>query len=255
MGSTIAESVSRRSALERELEQARVRLRSVETRIVTAEDRLRRESQLVVSSDQATRSETARRLIEEIAVIQEQLAAAPSEGQSDEKLRALRARFEQKKASLAEEMETLVTRTQKRFERRPDTLQELLRRQIVEAYVDRAALEAEIAAKSLAVQKLESSAESFPSQRLREELLRAEVERVQTMVDASATAYEEARAQLTGRTSQIVVVQEARPPSRPAFPLPGTDGMLGGLLGLVGGLYLAFASEYLSRLRAAQRVA
>jgi uncharacterized protein involved in exopolysaccharide biosynthesis len=174
-------------------------------------------------------------------------------GQGEPQMQALRRRFEQKKQSLATEMETLVTRTQKRFQRRPDTLQELLRRQIVEAYVDRAALEAEIAAKTVAIKDLTTSAGQFPSQRLRAEVLRAEVDRLQAMVDASATSYEEARAQLTGRSSQIVVVQEARAPARQAFPLPGTDGVLGALLGLLGGIYVAFASEYLERLWAAQR--
>jgi len=249
----IAQSSNRRNQLEAQLEQARVALGVVENRIVAAEDRLQRETRITLASPATNRSVATQRLIGEVADLQAQLAATsdvgvPLGGSAAELL----ARIEQRKRSLASEIEKLVTQTQKKVTRRPDSLEEQLRRDVVEGYVDRAALEAEITGKTLAIEQLEKDDRALPSQQLQEQFLRAEVQRLQDMLGLAATSYEEARTQLNLRPSQIVVVRQAHPAERPAFPLPLFDGVLAAVLGAVAGIYLVFAKESFGLIRAAQ---
>jgi succinoglycan biosynthesis transport protein ExoP len=255
----IAGSLSRRGNLENEIAAARTALRGVEGRIVAAEARLGSEARGALRQTQAGEggrveggrsSQTTRQLGEEIAKIQEQLAVARARAEDERRLQQLGAQLEERRLRLSAQIESIVTRTQRRLQRRADSLEEELRRQIVTAYVERAALEAELAGKTSALELLTQSSDSLPAQRVQTQFLQAELERLQRMTDAAAVAYEEARARDAARSSPLVVVREARTPLPPIFPTPVRSGVLAGALGLLAGIYLAFGLHALEGLQA-----
>lgn len=244
--SEVANVMARKAAMETELGRARVQLREVASRSEALEERLGRESMTFVSSESAGESDVARRLRGEISDIQADLEAARIDyTDKHPKVRALLGRLEQKKTDLAREVERVLSSEIKAS----DSLHETLRRQLVDVYVERAGLEAQISALQRALEELSQAAGRLPTEQLREEALRTDVERLRRMVDALTVSYEDTLTQGFVQQDQIVVIQHATRPNRRIFPLPALNAVVAGLLGLIGGVYLALLLEYVSTAR------
>ncbi len=119
---------------------------------------------------------------------------------------------------------------------------------LAEYEVERASLEAEVAERGRAVERLSAQTTALAPQQRREEQLRADVARLQGMVDNLTRSLDESHAQARSREDQVVVVREARPPLEPVLPLPAVNALVAALAGLIGGAYLALFLEYLARL-------
>lgn len=248
----ITDIMTRKATIEAEVERARSALRAVESRILVTEDRLRREGKVFVSSNSASYSDIARRLRQDISDIQAEIAGTRIQyTDKHPRVQNLLKRFEEKKRDLATEMDHLVASEIKT----PNSLYEGLRGKIIDLYVEQAALKAEVNAKTQALEDLTRRSGRYPSQRLREDELRAEVNRLQRMVDSLRVSSEEARAQAVSRQDQVVILKEAEPPSEAKFPLPLFNAMIAAALGLIGGMYLAFFYEYITQVRATRSVA
>ncbi len=115
-------------------------------------------------------------------------------------------------------------------------------------YVDRAAMRVEAKAKTQAVDELTRRAEQLASQQRQEEDYHAEVDRLQKDLQNLTSSYEEARAQVASREDQVVVVKDAQVPKKPVLPLPAMNALIGAILGVIGGMYLAFFYDYLLRI-------
>lgn len=237
------ELAKRRAAAEADHERAVAALKQVQSRIQVAELRLQREATVFVTSQSASSSPLAQNLHKDISDVQAELAAARTRyTDKHPQVRRLLERLENKKQDLAREIDRSVSGDAKL----PDSLYERLRGQVAELNVERAALEADVAAKTVTLGALVQRSHLAPPVRLREEELRAEIASLQRMADAVTLGYEEARAQAAVRPDEVVILQQAAAPIEPLFPLPLINAAVAALLGLIAGIYLAFFAEYLS---------
>jgi uncharacterized protein involved in exopolysaccharide biosynthesis len=239
------ELARRRAALTTDAEKAGSSLRQVQSRIDMVEDRLRDEAKVFVSSRSAASTELAQKLQKDISDIQADLAGARAKYTDKHPivLRHLHA-LEEKKHALADEMDRAVAAQAKA----PDSFYERLRRQAVDHYVERAALEAEIAAKAKYATDLDEQVRVVPAYRIREEELRARVTSFQRTVDSLTLGLEEARAQGAVHDDQVVMLEAAEPQAEPVLPLPGLNAVIAAGLGLLAGIYLAFLAHYVRRI-------
>jgi uncharacterized protein involved in exopolysaccharide biosynthesis len=130
-----------------------------------------------------------------------------------------------------------------------DSFYEQLRREVIESHVERAALEAKLASQRRSLREVMQRAGSSPTQRLREEEMEAGLGRARRMVESLAVRTAEMRAQANTRYDQVVILEEAETPTKPAFPIPLFDTLLAAPLGLLAGVYLAFLYDYILRVR------
>jgi len=72
---------------------------------------------------------------------------------------------------------------------------------------------------------------------------------LQEMMSSVELNEAEAKAQAQSAEAQIVDVQFAQPPTKPQFPIPLLNGIVGFVLGLVAGSYNALLLEYVLRLK------
>jgi uncharacterized protein involved in exopolysaccharide biosynthesis len=124
---------------------------------------------------------------------------------------------------------------------------------VAEYEVEHAALVAEVKERKASLDDLTSRTQDLASQQRREEQLRANVARLQNMVDNLTRSVEESRAQGRSREDQVVVVKEAHPPVSPILPLPIIDAVVGLGVGLIAGLYLALLLDYIGRVTSGRR--
>ena len=117
---------------------------------------------------------------------------------------------------------------------------------VAEYEVERASLQAEVSERKQAVDRMTTTTTDLASQQRREEQLRANVARLQGMADNLTRAVEESQAQARSREDPIVVVKEGRAPVSPILPLPIIDALVAGVVGIIGGIYLALLLEYLA---------
>lgn len=110
--------------------------------------------------------------------------------------------------------------------------------------VDRAALDAEIKAMTEALDGLTRRTSTLAAQQPREEELRSKVSRLSQMFNNLSRRYEETQAQLSIRSDQVVVVQEAVAPAKPKLPAPAFNAVVAAALGLLAGIYFAFFYDY-----------
>ncbi len=243
----IAERMSRRATLEAELGKARVSLESAKSRVAALEDQLRREAAVFGFSQAIVGTDIARKLQGEISDIQSELAAARIRyTERHPALLALRGRLAEKQRDLERQVEQLSTSEIKTV----DSFHEQLRRQLVGAIVEYATLDAEVIGKSRALREQSNRLAGLPASRVSDEEYRAKVERLERMLEALAVSHEESRAQLLARHDQVVVVGEAEIPDAPSYPIAWFNATIGGFLGLIGGLYLAFFFDYVVETRA-----
>lgn len=124
---------------------------------------------------------------------------------------------------------------------------------VAEYEVEHAALVAEVKERKVSLDDLTSRTTELASQQRREEQLRANVARLQNMVDNLTRSVEESRAQGRSREDQVVVVKEAHAPVSPILPLPLIDAVVGLGVGLIAGLYLALLLDYIGRVTSGRR--
>jgi uncharacterized protein involved in exopolysaccharide biosynthesis len=239
------ELARRRAAMVADTEKIGSALRQVQSRIDMVEERLRDEAKVFVSSRSAASTELAQKLQKDISDIQADLAAARAKYTDKHPTvqRHLHA-LEEKKHALATEMDRAVSAQAKA----PDSFYERLRRQAVDHYVERAALEAEIGAKAKYASDLDAQVRVVPAYRIREDELRARVTSFQRTVDSLTLGLEEARAQDAVRDDQVVVLEAAEPAAKPMLPLPALNAGIAAGFGLLAGIYLAFLAHYVRRI-------
>lgn len=243
----ITQRLGRRATLQGELDKAATALESAKRRVAALEGQLRREASAFQSSQAIVGTDTARKLQTAISDLQAELSAARIRyTDKHPTVLGLRSRLAEKQRDLAREVEQLSLSEIKAT----DSFHEQLRRQLVETTVERATLEAEVTGKARALAEEADRLRALPTSRVAEEAYRAEVARLERMLELLAVSYEDARAQVRTSYEQVVVVRDAEVPDRPKYPIPLLNALIGGVLGLMGGIYLAFFCEYVVEMRA-----
>ncbi len=245
----LAQLFSRKSDLEFRIQSAQARLHGVEQRIALAEEQLLREAGSTMSAPGVQSSAAVQRLMKEVSDLEADLAGARSEfdgslGDRHPKIRALVATLRQKQQDLQIETANL----QKSEVKPPGSFYEQMRREILNHYRDRTATKGEISENRVALARLNARIAQQQPRMSKESELVAEVTHLERMLESASVAVRNVRVQAALQSSRVVVLSEARAASAPRLPAPLFNAFVAGILGLVGGVYLAFACDWFIRM-------
>ncbi len=228
--------LQRKAALESEIENARALLDGIEQRIGVASEQLNQEGARIG----ALASPNQQRLLKDVSDLEADLAAASAEfdGKYSErhpKIKALRARVQQKQAELERERVALG-----QAEVKPaDTFHEQLRREIMGLYKDRSAAKAEMISSTRSLATLVSRIGKLLPNMLREQETASAITRLERMRDTILLRDRDNRLASASEPSPIVVVAHSEPATTPKYPRLWLNAAVAALLGLIGGTGLA----------------
>ena len=240
--------LERRTALETELEKARARVEGIDQRISVAARQFNAEATLrgaLFSQDQL-------RLMKDVSDAEADLAAARVEfdGKYSErhpKIKSLTVRLQRKQAEFEQQTAAL-----KEAEVKPaEWFHEQLRREILGLYKDRSAVKAEIISNAQSMSDLEKRISKLSPGLLREQEIQAEVDRLERSRGMLRQRQREMRTNAAVETSPVEVVATATPSTEAKFPLPLLNALVAAVLGLIAGIYVALAYDYVARARSA----
>lgn len=250
----VARLQDRKAALESEMAAANAQVDGIEKRIALATEQLNAEAKRSSTLQGNLFSASVQRQLTGIADLEAELAAARAEydgilGERHPKVRTLMAKIALRQQALARELEDM----QRADVREPGTLHEQLRRDLVGLYKDRAAIRAENATRAINLDKLVTRVDSLQSPALREQEIRSEIERFSREREAMRQRQRDTMAQAAAESSLVVTLAAAREADEAKFPLPVFNALMAAFLGLIAGVYVAFAYDYLARARTNER--
>ena len=245
--------LDRKSNLELSIQTAEARLQGIDQRIERAEEQLAREARASLSSLGTLSSSVIQRLMKEVSDIEAELAGARTEfdgkqGDKHPRIRSLMANLAQKQHDLQMENAAL----QKSEVKTPESFHEQLRREILNHYKDRTATKAEMAENRVALARLVARIDQQQPGLSKEAELTAEASRLARTLDSAELAIRNVQIQAATRSDLVVVLSEAKAAIEPTFPAPLFNAFVAAVLGLIAGVYLAFAYDWLVRARAAR---
>ncbi len=245
--------LERKSNLEFSVQTAQARLQGIDQRIVLAEEQLVREARLSMSSLGALSSSVIQRLMKEVSDLEAELAGARTEfdgkqGDKHPRVRSLMATLAQKQHDLEVENTAL----QKSEVKMPGSFYEQLRREILNYYKDRTATMAEMAENRVALARLMARIDRQQPDLSKEAEITAEVVNLERMLGSAALAIRNIQTQAAIQSDLVVVLSEAKAATEPTVPALLFNTFVAAVLGLFAGVYLAFAYDWLLRVRAAR---
>ena len=163
---------------------------------------------------------------------------------------ALKNQHQKLRETLGEEIDRVI----KSKAKAPDTFYEKLRRDLVMLLVDEVSLSAGIAGYNTVLKNIEKRILKVPSLKSELDMLTIEVERHQKLLESLRISLEEARMQEKREMQIAVVVDEARPPTRPSFPILWLNVLVAGMLGLIAGVFYCFFVDYIERISKERRL-
>lgn len=245
--------LDRKSNLEFSIQTAQARLQGIDERIARAEEQLQREARASMSSLGALSSSVIQRLMKEVSDIEAELAGARTEfdgkqGDKHPRIKSLMATLAQKQHDLQMENAAL----QKSEVKTPESFYEQLRREILNHYKDRTATKAEMAENRVALARLMARIDRQQPGLSKEAEITAELASLERMLDSAVLAIRNTQIQAAVQSDLVVVLSEAKVATKPTVPAPLFNTFVAAVLGLIAGVYLAFAYDWLVRARAAR---
>ncbi len=248
----IQQLINRKATLENDIASANTRLVSIDKSIKLTTDALTTEAQRTSTVQGNLFMPSVQRLVNEIADTEAELAAARAEfdgkqGNLHPKVRTLAAKLAQRHWSLERELEAI----RKTEVREPGSMYEQLRRELLSHYKDRASNTVILADKQAELDSLSKRADDMQIPGLREHDIRAEIGGLEKAREALRSRENDTLTQSAAEASPVVIVAPAKPAKEAKFPLPLFNALVATLLGLIAGIYVALAYDYVARTRSA----
>lgn len=240
--------LDRKTAVESELAASRARLQGIERRVALTSQQMQAEANRSATVEGNVFNPAMRRLRDELADTQAEFAAARA--QLDEKhprIISLRAKINR----LEQELEAAAKGLRQGEVREPGSLHEQLRRDLAAQVKERAAIRAEAASSEAALASLVQRVGTLQVPGLREQEIRTEIARLEKSRDMIRMQQRETLIQRASNALPVVVLGTPSPAEAPKFPMPAFNGLVAALLGLIAGVYVAFACDYIARARSA----
>lgn len=250
LGIETTELIRQRSVFEAKVEDTKADLQAINQRIQGVRQQLEREAALYIPTELITTNPLVEALKKDLADLEANIRAKTTElGDRHPDLVAARAQYQTKKQELAREVSRIIESQTKDVA----SFHENLRRTLANLFVDKIALEARIKGLGRTISELEGRMATLPELRSRRDQLVTEVNISQNLVLTLTTNLEEAKAQGARYFRGAILVDQGQPPARPVFPIPWLNGVVAGVLGIVGGIFYAFLLDYIETSLAARR--
>ena len=236
--------ISEKTNFQIKLEDTRVKLKETHKRIQALEKQLKTEANLFISTDVITTSALVEDLKKQLSDSEAQMAGMRAELKEEHpEFVALKNQRQKLTETLGKEIDRVI----KSKTKAPDTFYEKLRRDLVILLVDEVSLSAGIAGYNTVLKSIERRISKIPSMQSELDMLTIEVERHQKLLESLKINLEEARMQEKREMQIAVVVDEARPPTGPSFPILWLNVLVAGISGLIAGVFYCFFVDYIER--------
>jgi uncharacterized protein involved in exopolysaccharide biosynthesis len=240
----------RKATYEREVAAAKVQLASIQKRIELTVEQLGAEAKLGSGLEGSLFDSSVQRTMSEIANLESELASLRAEfggpqGERHPKVLSLSAALAQRQRELDQKLDKIG----RARVRESGGAYELYRRELAALHKDRAAVRVELAEKDAALQRLGDDVDPVQYYSLLEEELRTKMRRIEKTRDGLRVRQEESQLQAAAEALPVIMVQTAEPPEEPMFPVTLFNALVAALLGLLAGIYVAFAYDYVTRAR------
>ncbi len=131
----------------------------------------------------------------------------------------------------------------------PDSFFEILRRQLINLYIEKERLSASIKADRESIAHIGRRLERMPSIEAIYDSLSDKVEKYKKLIDTLETNLQEAEAQSMRNMQVAVMVEKATPPDSPSFPKLRLNAVVAALAGLAGSVFFCFLLDYIEETR------
>ena len=242
----IKQLISMKSNFESQLETHHVEYAENKNKILATKRKLKDENQTFNISNIVITSPILEKLKVQMSDLDSKMAALSVEiKEPHPEYKILKKNYEEVKKNIDKEIEYII----KSKIKAPDTFYENLRRQVINLYVEKERIAADINGTKKVLKVIGDRIQEIPELKRQLDILVTEVDRHKKLVDTRVVNLEEVKSQIKRSPEVAVQVEEATPPSRPSFPIWWLNVIVATLVGLVVGIFYCFFLDYLEGAR------
>lgn len=238
----IKQLTDQRISFQNQLESAKVLLNENNDKTRSYAEQLKKEGGLVAESDFVLTNPTIQYLQNKLSDLSVQIAGFSVElKENHPDVKILKNQQKETSERLKKEMQNLLSSQIK-----PGAdFYEQLRQNMVNLLIDKSKLEASIKGNKEAVERINGALKRLPSLRSEWDRLNDDVERHKKMFEQLKVNLQETEMQRARPIQYVVVVDYAKPPVNPSFPILWLNIVVAFLFGLVAGVVYVFFVDYI----------
>lgn len=237
---------AQRTAFQTQYENTRVLANETDEKIRSFTEQLKKESGLVSANDFVLTNPRIQFLQNKLSDLSAQIAGSSIELREDHPdLKILRNQYAEVSASLKKEVQGLVSSQVK-----PGVdFYEQLRQNLVSLIIERSRLQASMKGQAEAIERITLALKKLPSIKSQLNILSSEVERARKISEQLKADIQENEMQKARSIQYVTVVDYAKPPSNPSFPILWLNVLIAIIFGVMAGIVYAFLLDYIEETR------
>ncbi len=235
-----------KTAFESQMESSRIALTEVMKKIAATEAEIQTEMSLLQASEVTVTSALLVNLKEQLLDIESKIAELKVEfKEAHPTVKSLMKKYEMVQNNVGKEIERII----KSQIKAPDSFFEILRRQLINFYIDKERITASIKAGKATIAHIDERIEKMPALEARYDSLSEKVDKYKKLIETLDMNLQEVEAQSKRSMEVVVWVERATPPTSPSFPLLMVNAFVALFVGLSGSIFYCFFLEYLDNTR------
>lgn len=238
--------ISQKMDFQSRYETTQVERRENETKIAALKPQLAKEAILFTGSELVITSPLLEDLRERLAEVDAKLVGSkPYIHEIHPDFISLKEQHAQIEKSITNEIKKIVDSKIKA----PNTFYEKTRQQLVGLFVEKERIQSSLQAYRIVIAGIDSMIQKIPELAAQLDSLKMEVEKFKARLQTLENNLEEVKIQREKDLQSVVMVDEATPPSKPAFPVMWLNLLVSALFGLIAGIIYCFFVDYIERTR------
>jgi uncharacterized protein involved in exopolysaccharide biosynthesis len=243
----IRQLISLKMEFQSKFESTEVARQEIESKIAALKDQIRREAALYSLSDFVISSPILEKLRKDLTEVEIKMAGLRAKRTQDTSQEFLI--FKNQYSQIKKNINAEIQRILKSQIKRPDTFYEAIRQQLVNLLVEEQRIQASLRAYRIVSDGIAERIQKIPVLIARMDSLEMDIERNKKILKTLEMNLEEAKMQGKRELQVVVVVDEAKPPIDPSFPILWLNVLVAGMAGVIGGIFYSFLVNFLEETR------
>lgn len=243
----IQQLISLKTEFQSKFESTEVTRRENESRIAALKRQIRKEASLYTSSDFVISSPILEKLRKDLTEVEIKMAGMKGKLRQDasSEFLILKNQYNLIEKNISAEIQQILRSQIKK----PDTFYETIRQRLVNLLVEKQRIQAGLQAYRVVIDGIAERIQKIPELIARMDSLKMDVQRNKTILETLEMDLEETKMQRKRELQVVVVVDEAKPPTDPSFPIPWLNVLVAGMAGLIAGIFYSFFVNFLEETR------
>ncbi len=238
--------IIQKTSFESQLERIQIEYEENQQRISATERELQKELGIFKTSELIVTSPFLEKLKTQLIDIQAKIVSLQVElTDFHPDVLALQKNAEEVKKNIDLEIKRIIESQAKT----PDTFYESLRRELTTHFIEKERIEASQKATKKVLEEIEQRILIIPKLKNQLDILTTEVDRYKRLIDSLMLDLAEVKTQIKRPPQVAVIVDEAKPPLTPVFPVLWLNVVVASMAGFVGGIFYCFFVNYLEETR------